>query len=164
MFIGCCYKLALSGLYRYRFLTETVKHVLPAAEYSLADALLYRERLGGANLLNKAGHEVLQGRAEGKLQAVAGNDVQYRRYADEPLNPRIINQILQGSTLIATIDRVPCTIQLMPTVADAYRAGALPLNTLANAVLAKSDQLRRIASQNYDDGQQETIVRTRGIQ
>ncbi len=120
--------------------------------------------LGGMNLLNKAGHEALQGRAEGKLQAVAGNDVQYRRYADEPLNPRIINPILQGSTLIATIDRVPYTIQLTPTVADAYRAGALPLNTLANAVLAKSDQLRRIASQNYDDGQQETIVRTRGIQ
>lgn len=120
--------------------------------------------LGGMNLLNKAGHEALQGRAEGKLQAVAGNDVQYRRYADEPLNPRIINPILQGSTLIATIDRVPYTIQLTPTVADAYRNGALPLNTLANAVLAKSDQLRRIASQNYDDGQQETIVRTRGIQ
>ena len=120
--------------------------------------------LGGMNLLNKAGHEALQGRAEGKLQAVVGNDVQYRRYADEPLNPRIINPILQGSTLIATIDRVPYTIQLTPTVANAYHNGALPLNTLANAVLAKSDQLRRIASQNYDDGQQETIVRTRGIQ
>ena len=66
--------------------------------------------------------------------------------------------------LIATIDRVPCTIQLTPTVAEAYRAGALPLNTLANAVLAKSDQLRHIASQNYDDGQRETVVRTRGIQ
>lgn len=120
--------------------------------------------LGGMNLLNKAGHEALQGRAEGKLQAVVGNDVQYRRYADEPLNPRIINPLLQGSTLIATIDRVPYTIQLTPTVANAYHNGALPLNTLANAVLAKSDQLRRIASQNYDDGQQETIVRTRGIQ
>ena len=120
--------------------------------------------LGGANLLNKAGHEALQGRAKGKLHEDAGYDVQYRRYADEPLNPRIVNPILQGSTLIATIDHVPCTIQLTPTVADAYRAGALPLNTLANAVLAKSDQLRRIASQNYDDGQQETIVRTRGIQ
>lgn len=120
--------------------------------------------LGGMNLLNKAGHEALQERVEGKLQAVTRNDVQYRRYADEPLNPRIINPILQGSTLIATIDRVPYTIQLTPTVADAYRNGALPLNTLANAVLAKSDQLRRIASQNYDDGQQETIVRTRGIQ
>lgn len=120
--------------------------------------------LGGANLLNKAGHEALQGRAKGKLHEDAGYDVHYRRYADEPLNPRIVNPILQGSTLIATIDRVPCTIQLTPTVADAYRAGALPLNTLANAVLAKSDQLRQIASQNYDDGQQETIVRTRGIQ
>ena len=120
--------------------------------------------LGGANLLNKAGHEVLQGRAKGKLHEDTGHDMQFRRYADEPLNPRIVNPILQGSTLIATIDRVPCTIQLTPTVADAYRAGALPLHTLANAVLAKSDQLRRIASQNYDDGQQETIVRTRGIQ
>ena len=89
---------------------------------------------------------------------------QYRRYPDEPLNSRIVNPVLQGSTLIATIDRVPCTIQLTPTVAEAYRAGALPLNTLANAVLAKSDQLRHIASQNYDDGQRETIVRTRGIQ
>ena len=75
-----------------------------------------------------------------------------------------MNPVLQGSTLIATIDRMPCTIQLTPTVAEAYRAGALPLNTLANAVLAKSDQLRHIASQNYDDGQRETIVRTRGIQ
>lgn len=120
--------------------------------------------LGGANLLNKAGHEALQERTEGKLLKAISDDVQYRRYADEPLNPRIVNPILQGSTLIATIDRVPCTIQLTPTVADAYRTGALPLNTLANAVLAKSDQLRRIASQNYDDGQQETIVRTRGIQ
>ena len=117
--------------------------------------------LGGANLLNKAGHEAL-GRP---MPSSAGHtENQYRRYPDEPLNPRIVNPVLQGSTLIATIDRVPCTIQLTPTVAEAYRAGALPLNTLANAVLAKSDQLRHIASQNYDDGQRETIVRTRGIQ
>ena len=117
--------------------------------------------LGGANLLNKAGHEAL-GRP--MPSAAEQTENQYRRYPDEPLNPRIVNPVLQGSTLIATIDRVPCTIQLTPTVAEAYRAGALPLNTLANAVLAKSDQLRHIASQNYDDGQRETIVRTRGIQ
>lgn len=117
--------------------------------------------LGGANLLNKAGHEAL-GRP--MPSATEHTEKQYRHYPDEPLNPRIVNPVLQGSTLIATIDRVPCTIQLTPTVAEAYRAGALPLNTLANAVLAKSDQLRHIASQNYDDGQQETIVRTRGIQ
>lgn len=122
--------------------------------------------LGGANLLNKAGHEALERRTEGKLSVNAHNgaDVQYRRYADEPLNPRIVNPVLQGGTLIATIDRVPCTIQLSPTVAEAYRTGALPLNTLANAVLAKSDQLRQTAARNYEDGQQETIVRPRGIQ
>ena len=120
--------------------------------------------LGGANLLNKAGHEVLQGRTAGKGNRENGADVQYKRYADEPLNPRIVNPVLQGSTLIATIDRVPCTVQISPTVAEAYRAGALPLNTLANAVLVQSDRLRQIASQNYDNGQQETIVRTRGIQ
>ena len=44
------------------------------------------------------------------------------------------------------------------------QAGALPLNTLANAVLAQSDRLRAAASRNYDNGQQETLVRTRGIQ
>lgn len=122
--------------------------------------------LGGANLLNKAGHEALgKGKTEGKGNtATADREVQYRHYPDEPLNPRIVNPVLQGSTLIATIDRVPCTVQLSPTVADAYRVRALPLNTLANAVLAQSDRLRQIASQNYDNGQQETIVRTRGIQ
>ena len=117
--------------------------------------------LGGGNLLNKPGHEAV-GRPRPSADGHTEN--QYRRYPDEPLNSRIVNPVLQGSTLIATIDRVPCTIQLTPTVAEAYRAGALPLNTLANAVLAKSDQLNRIASQNYDDGQRETIVRTRGIQ
>ena len=120
--------------------------------------------LGGVNLLNKAGNEALQERSEGKLNVTGRNAALYRRYADEPLNPRIENPVLQESTLIATIDRIPCTIQLSSTVAEAYHAGALPLNTLANAVLAKSDQLRQTASRHYEDGQQETIVRTRGIQ
>lgn len=117
--------------------------------------------LGGANLLNKAGHEAL-GREQPNRDA--DGNVRYKRYADEPLNPRIVNPVLQGSTLVATIDRVPCTVQLSPTVADAYRAGALPLNTLANAILAQSDRLRQIASRNYDNGETETVVRTRGIQ
>ena len=121
--------------------------------------------LGGGNLLNKAGHEAMGGeQAEVNKSTAVGGSQQNRRYPDEPLNPRIVNPVLQGGMLIATVDRVPCTIQLSPAVADAYRAGALPLNTLANAVLAKSDQLRQAASQNYDNGQQETIVRTRGIQ
>lgn len=118
--------------------------------------------MGGANLLNKAGHEML-GR-EQPSRSTDGGNVQYKHYTDEPLNPRIVNPVLQGNTLIATIDRVPCTVQLSPTVADAYRAGALPLNTLVNAILAQSDRLRQIASQNYDNGETETVVRTRGIQ
>ena len=120
--------------------------------------------LGGANLLNEAGHEVLRERSEGQMNTANRGAAQYRHYPDEPLNPRITNPVLQGNMLVATIDRVPCTIQLSQTVTDAYRAGALPLNTLANAVLARSEQLRQRASDNYDNGQQETIVRTRGIQ
>lgn len=119
--------------------------------------------LGGANLLNKAGHEALERKQSEGL--TAGNrETEYKRYSDEPLNPRIVNPVLQGCTLVATIDHVPCTVQLSPVVADAYRKGALPLNTLANAVLAQSDRMNQMASQNYDNNRPETIVRTRGIQ
>lgn len=115
--------------------------------------------MGGANLLNKAGHEALANKQEGNDgNAVSyGNTtaqaVQYKSYPDEPLNPRIANPVLQGNCLVATIERVPYTIQLPEHVVGAYQAGALPLNTLANAVLAKSDQMRQMAERNY--GEQE---------
>ena len=115
--------------------------------------------LGGANLLNKAGHEAIE-RHEGSSQ-VKGR-MQYRPYADEALNPRIQSPILQGNCLIANIDRVPCTIQLPPNVVSAYEAGALPLNTLSNAILAKNDQMSNIAQNNYRnvEGQSEERDRT----
>ena len=115
--------------------------------------------MGGANLLNKAGHEALANKRDGNDgNAVSyGNTtaqtVQYKSYPDEPLNPRIANHVLQGNCLVATIDRVPYTIQLPEHVVGAYQAGALPLNTLANAVLAKNDQMRQMAERNY--GEQE---------
>ena len=115
--------------------------------------------MGGANLLNKAGHEALANKQEGNDgNAVSyGNTtaqaVQYKSYPDEPLNPRIANPVLQGNCLVTTIDRVPYTIQLPEHVVGAYQARALPLNTLANAVLAKSDQMRQMAERNY--GEQE---------
>lgn len=115
--------------------------------------------MGGANLLNKAGHEALANKREGNDgNAVSyGNTtaqaVQYKSYPNEPLNPRIANPVLQGNCLVATIDRVPYTIQLPEHVVGAYQAGALPLNTLANAVLAKNDQMRQMAERNY--GEQE---------
>ena len=115
--------------------------------------------MGGANLLNKAGHEALANKRESNDGNAVSYDnttaqaVQYKSYPDEPLNPRIANPVLQGNCLVATIDRVPYTIQLPEHVVGAYQARALPLNTLANAVLAKSDQMRQMAERNY--GEQE---------
>ena len=113
--------------------------------------------MGGLNLLNKAGHEAL-GKQQG--QAIPQRDTHYRVYPDEALNPRVSNPQLQGNCLIAVIDRIPCTIALPDTVVDAYRQGALPLNTLANAVLAKNDQMQQLASRNYEAGEQQTVTRT----
>ena len=106
--------------------------------------------MGGANLLNKAGHEALANKQEGNAALGSNtNAVRYKSYPDEPLNPRITNPMLQGNCLVATIDKVPYTIQLPEHVVGAYQAGALPLNTLANSILAKSDQMRQVAERNY---------------
>ena len=123
--------------------------------------------MGGANLLNKAGHEVLgRKQQEGIAPTVSptASHIQYRQYFDEPLNPRISNPMLQGRCLVANIDHVPCTIQLPDSVIGAYQSGALPLNTLANAILAKNDQMRQMAATQYEEQARETMIRPRGIQ
>lgn len=104
--------------------------------------------MGGLNLLNKVGHEAME-KQEGRTLQSARMEPHYKAYPDESLNPRIGNPALQGSCLIATIDKVPCSIQLPNSVVAAYEAGALPLNTLSNAVLAKNDQMRQVAQENY---------------
>ena len=116
--------------------------------------------MGGLNLLNKAGHEAIENHA-GQSQAQEGSPgirANYKVYADEPLNPRVSQPQIRGNCLIATIDKVPCTIALPDKVVDAYNQGALPLNTLVNAVLAKNDQMRQLASENYE-AQQRTETR-----
>ena len=117
--------------------------------------------MGGLNLLNKAGHEAIENHAGQNLaQGVSPiGRSNYKVYADEPLNPRISQPQIRSNCLIATIDKVPCTIALSDKVVDAYSQGALPLNTLANAVLAKNDQMRQLASENYE-AQQRTETRT----
>ena len=115
--------------------------------------------MGGLNLLNKAGHEAIddhRGLSQGAGSSMRAN---YKVYQDEELNARIIQPQIKGNCLIATIDKVPCTIALPDKVVDAYNQGALPLNTLANAVLAKNDQMRQLASENYE-AQQRTETRT----
>ena len=108
--------------------------------------------MGGLNLLNKAGHEAIQNhtREEQAQGASLTGRANYRVYADEPLSPRVSQPQIRGNCLIANIDRVPCTIALPDKVVDAYNQGALPLNTLVNAVLAKNDQMRKLAAENYE--------------
>ena len=114
--------------------------------------------LGGANLLNKATHEILG-------ETPSSKEVRYRPYADERLNSRISHPQLNGNLLVATIDGIPCTVTLQNSVVDAHQKGALPLNTLANAVLAKYDEQRMEVEQNYERQMAESEHReiSRGI-
>ena len=114
--------------------------------------------LGGANLLNKATHEILG-------ETPSAKEVRYRPYADERLNARISHPQLNGNLLVATIDGVPCTVTLQGSVVDAYQKGTLPINTLANAVLAKYDEQRMEVEQNYERQMAESEHReiSRGI-
>lgn len=114
--------------------------------------------MGGMNLLNKAGHESLNNFKAHEHPQQANGRVNYRIYPDESLNVRIQNPEIRANCLIATIDRVPCTISLPDRVVDAYRQGALPLNTLANAVLAKNDQMRQIASEKYEANERQATI------
>ena len=99
---------------------------------------------GGVNLLNNAGHEALG------LSTPKATPRNYKQYADEPLNPRLNNVFMRGHSLIADIDNRPVVINISDTVVDAYEKKAIPLNTLANAVLRKYDENRSVASNTYD--------------
>lgn len=118
--------------------------------------------LGGMNLLNKAGHESLGKKNSTSVQTAGKEKREYKMYADEALNPRVSNPEIKGDYLLATVDRVPCSILLPKTVVAAYQSGALPLNTLVNAVLTKSDELRAMAQENYEATELRN-VQARGI-
>ena len=116
---------------------------------------------GGANILNKAGHAAISD-GLAKSNNVAKT---YKVYPDEPLNSRIVNPAMKGSSMIATIDGVPSVINISRDAADAYNKGAIPINTLANAVLRKYDENKALASQNYEQhmSQEETTTQSMGI-
>ena len=96
---------------------------------------------GGANLINKVGQESL---AEYRQENGLTQPVRYKQYPNEELNARISNPHVEGNVLIVDIDHVPRIVTMPPTLADAYQSGAIPLNTLANHILAKTDQMQRI--------------------
>lgn len=107
---------------------------------------------GGASLFNTVGKESLADyREKNGLSTKPSNSstdrTSYKQYSDEVLNPRIHDPHLQGNTLILDIDRVPRIVTLPPSLVDAYQHGAIPLNTLANRVLEKSDQMSQNAAE-----------------
>lgn len=141
----------LIGMFTGRTSSFTVgNNILPLA--AIAAGMFTRNPLlrlmlmgfGGANLLNNAGHEALEANAP---KAIPRN---YKQYADEPLNPRLNNVYMRGRSLIADIDNRPVVINISDTVVDAYEKKAIPLNTLANAVLRKYDENSEKASNTYD--------------
>lgn len=116
--------------------------------------------MGGLNLLNKAGKEALDRQEETPAKRL------YKPYPDEPLNTRLANPVLQGDNLFMDIDGIPCSVLLPHHASEACREGALPLNTLANAVLAKHEETRLMTQENYRESErtlEEGRKRTMGI-
>lgn len=114
--------------------------------------------LGGANLLNNANHAM-------KNDGQGNKPVrQLKSYPDEPLNSRIKNPVIKGRSLLGTFDGKPLciTINSNETI-YAYEKGALPLNTLANAILADMDKQQASASASYDRSIAEAEERPRAV-
>lgn len=112
--------------------------------------------MGGLNLVNKAGRESLERHNN-------PDGPRFKRYEDQELNPRITGPVINGNCLVANIDRTPCSVILPDNVVAAYQSGALPLNTLANTVLAKHDTNSLMAQENYRAATQENQSQTRQI-
>lgn len=117
--------------------------------------------LGGANILNKAGHEILDNAGVSTQQ----RPKRYVQHADELLSERIEQPAMKGNALVATIDKKPCVIYIDEQSADAFYQGKLPLNVLCNAVLRKYDEQQAQVRHNFDRGidQQESQQLSRGI-
>ena len=116
--------------------------------------------LGGANLINKAGHEQLA-----KRDGIADGPVHQNRflqYEDQEMNPRIRDARIRGNILVASIDGIPVTVTLPDKVVEAHEAGALPLGTLANAVLERCDRMQE-ADQARERFEEESRAQVRGI-
>lgn len=119
--------------------------------------------LGGAMLLNNASKVV-----RGETVGYDRSQKFYKRYEDEPLSPRLSNVEMKGNTILADIDGVPTILTIKSDrVLDAYNKGAIPLNTLCNAVLRKFDDMEvktvqnyeQVAAQNQENQQQQVKLR-----
>ena len=119
---------------------------------------------GGANLVNKMGQEALsEYRGQGEQ---AANVTKYKRYDDEVLDARIKNPQIEGNVLLVDIDNVPRLVTLPQAVVEAYKEGALPINVVANRILAKTEQVTesnqmevKTVSDQYEQNKEREQVR-----
>ncbi|MDD6552160.1 MAG: hypothetical protein PUF37_01035 [Prevotellaceae bacterium] len=115
--------------------------------------------LGGAGLLNSAGHEALSDKDREALKKK-----NFKTYSDEPLNPRIKNPEIKGRSLVANIDGRPLVITInSDEPLYCYEKGILPLNVLANSILQKYDEMQNAASISYEQRIQAEQSRNIGI-
>ncbi len=101
---------------------------------------------GGMLLLSNA-NDAVHGRDRSQAQIKPT----YRRYEDEPLNPRIKNPEIKGNTILAEIDGRHLVLTINEDqVIDAYHKGVIPLNTLCNSALRSYDEQGGWTAQNYE--------------
>lgn len=77
----------------------------------------------------------------------------FKQYADEALDSRIENPRIVNGYFMAKINGVEGTARLTPNQVAAVENGALPINTLANALLAHQESMRAAqiqAEQSYN--------------
>jgi len=120
---------------------------------------------GGMLLLSNA-NDAVHGRDRSQAQIKPT----YRRYEDEPLNPRIKNPEIKGNTILAEIDGRHLVLTINEDqVVDAYQKGVIPLNTLCNSALRSYDEQGGWTAQNYEremsrqQEQEQVEERIRGI-
>lgn len=102
--------------------------------------------LGGMLLLGNA-NDAVHGRERSQAQIKPT----YRKYEDEPLNPRIKDPHIKGNTILAEIDGHHLVLTInQDQVIDAYRKGVIPLNTLCNSALRSYDEQGGWMAQNYE--------------
>ena len=117
--------------------------------------------LGGGNLLSRLYSEQIDKMGQGNaMTSGIGVTPEFVKYQDQELNPRISNAKIENGVFFADVDRVPCMVHLTRNIVSSYESGALPLNTLANALLNRVDAQRMEQTQETSVQASQTYARS----
>lgn len=117
--------------------------------------------LGGGNLLSRLHSEHIDKMGQGNaMTSGIGVTPEFVKYQDQELNPRISNAKIENGVFFADVDRVPCMVHLTRNIVSSYESGALPLNTLANALLNRVDAQRMEQTQETSVQASQTYARS----